>query len=416
MQATPDSSTDERRGAFAVLRNRDFRLYWAGACVSFIGSWVQIIAMGLLVYHKTGSKQDLGWVALAGGLPTTALMLFGGVIADRANRRALVLTTQSLFALNAFALAWLTWTDAIRLWHILALAFANGLIFAVDGPARQAMIQDLAGPQDLAAAVALQSAAFNTARVVGPVVGSLLYSRFGAHLCFLTNGLSFAAVLTAILLIRTDLTRRAVTDASVWAGFLEGMRHLRANRMMRAVVGMTGMCSMFAFAFYSTLMPAFALDSLGIAEGDRRYGFLFSAIGAGALVGAYLVGRFANAGRRGLLMAAGANLFAVTLLGLAAARSMPVALALFFFVGMAAIAQLATANTLTQSLAPDELRGRAVSVHMFAMAGLQPLGGFLAGMIAQRYGVTGALVFGAAVFWAASAAILIARPGVARLE
>src|SRR5579872_2703994 len=134
-----------RRTAFGLLQNRDFRLFWIGACLSFIGSWVQIVAMGLMVYRLTGSKAWLGIIGLAGGLPTTVLMLFGGVVADRANKRTVVLLTQSLFALTAFALAILEWTGTIRVGHIIALSLVNGLVFAADGPARQAMIYDLVG-------------------------------------------------------------------------------------------------------------------------------------------------------------------------------------------------------------------------------------------------------------------------------
>lgn len=403
------------RSAFAILKNRDFRLFWIGACVSFIGSWVQMVAMGLLVYHLTHSKVWLGTIALAGGLPTTALMLFGGVVADRVNKRTLVLCTQSLFALNACTLAVLVWTNTIQIWHLVALAAVNGLLFAADGPARQSMIYDLAGKEDLAAGVALQSAAFNVARVIGPVVGSLIYTSLGAGWCFMLNGISFIAIIFAILAVRTDLSMRGDAQGSVWFGLLEGLRHLWSNESMKSVVGLTAMTSVFAFSVYGTLMPALADEMLGIGENDRRYGLLFSAIGIGSVTGAFLVGKFAAAGRRGGLMIAGANLFAVALLALSRTTQVASALALFALIGLAAIAQLATANTLTQSLAPEALRGRAVSAHMFAMGGLQPLGAFIAGWAAQRWGVPRAIFFGAGVFWVYIWALMLRRPEVARL-
>src|SRR5687768_10951765 len=194
-----------RRPTFGPLRHRAFRLFWGGAVLSFVGSWIQIVTMGWLVYDMTGSKQALGLIALAGGLPTTALMLFGGVIADRANRRALVFVTQTAFASTAFILSYLAATGEIRIWHIILLAGFNGLVFAIDGPARQSMIYDLVGQHELASGIALQSAAFNLARVVGPVLGSVLYAGLGPQWCFFANGISFAAVITAMLLIRTDL-------------------------------------------------------------------------------------------------------------------------------------------------------------------------------------------------------------------
>lgn len=412
--STNETGTSPRRSAFGALRHRDFRLLWLGSCVSLVGSWVQIVTMGWLVYQMTGSKQALGVIGLMGGLPTTALMLFGGVLADRANKRALVLCTQSLFALTAFTLAVLTWTDLIRIWHIVALSFVNGVVFAVDGPARQAMVYDIVGEDDLAAGVALQSAAFNVARIIGPLVGSLIYAALGPGWCFFTNGVSFAAILGAILFIRTDLTRRGDAQGSVWVGFVEGLRYLRSNPLMRSVVSLTAMTSLFAFSAYGTLMPALARDRLRITE--DRYGLLFSAIGVGALIGAFLVGRHAAEGRRGLLMIVGAHLFALALLGLAWATHLYVAMGLLLVIGMAAISELATANTLTQSLAPEGMRGRAVSTHMFAMAGLQPFGAFLAGSLAQRWGVPGALTVGGAVLLAFALGLAVLRPQIVRLK
>ncbi len=403
------------RSPFAVLANRDFRLFWVGACISFIGSWVQIVAMGLLIYHLTHSKAWLGAIALAGGLPTTALMLFGGVIADRVNKRTLVLWTQTLFALNAGALALLVWTGTIQIWHIVVLAAVNGLVFAADGPARQAMIFDLVGRDDLAAGVALQSAAFNVARVIGPAIAGLVYAGLGAGWCFFLNGVSFVAIIFAILMISTDLTQRGNAQGSVWLSFLEGLSYLRSNQSMKAVVALTAVTSIFAFSVYSTLMPALADEMLGIGESDKRYGLLFSAIGIGSVAGAYLVGRFAAAGRRGALMMGGANLFALTMFLLSRASHLTPALLLFMLIGLAAISQLATANSLTQSLAPEALRGRAVSAHMFAVGGVQPIGAALAGWFAQRWGVPAALAWGAVIFWLFIAGLLIKRPEVGRL-
>lgn len=411
-----ERTATRRGGTLHLLHNADFRLFWLGACTSFIGSWVQIIAMGLLVYQMTGSKEQLGVIAFVGGIPTTALMLFGGVIADRSNKRALVLATQTLFALNAFALAALTWTNRLEIWHIIVLAFVNGLVFAVDGPARQSMITDLVAREDLSAGIALQSASFNLARVIGPIVGSLLYARLGVGWCFFLNGVSFAAVILALLLIRTDLTRRGDSQASVWKGFLEGVQYLRSNRTMRGVVSLTAMTSVFVFSAYSTLMPALAKDLLSIEEKDPRYGWLFSAIGIGSLLGVVMVGQFAARERRGLLMTVGALVFAGTLLLLVRTTLLWAAIPLFLIVGLAAIAQLATANTLTQSLAPENLRGRAVSIHMFAMAGLQPFGALLAGKVAQHSSVTVALTFGASVLLVYTLGQLLLRPAVARLK
>jgi predicted MFS family arabinose efflux permease len=416
MATLVDTDRTEARSssAFTALRNPDFRLFWIGACLSFIGSWVQIVAMGWLVYRITGSKEALGIIGLAGGIPTTVLMLFGGVIADRANKRALVMTTQTIFGLTAFALAALTWTGRIALWHIAVLSFINGVVFAADGPARQAMIVSIVGREDLAGGVALQSAAFNLARVIGPAIGGLLYAAVGPAWCFFINGVSFGAIIIAVALVRTNLSVRAEPQNSVWIGLMEGLRYLRSNRLMKSVVSLTAITSVFAFSAYSTLMPAIGKDTLHLSE--DRYGWLFSAVGLGSLVGVYLVGQHAAAGRRGRLMFTGALVFAVALFGLTLTRNFAAALALLFVVGLAAISQLTTANTLTQSLAPDRLQGRAVSVHMFAMAGLQPIGAYLAGSVAQRWGVGATLRIDAAILALYALLLLATRPEVARLE
>lgn len=407
-------ATFPTRNPFGPLRYRDYRLYWVGTCISFIGSWVQIVAMGWLVYDMTRSTEALGLIGLVGGLPTTALMLFGGVIADRVNKRRLVLVTQTLFAISAFTLAILTGLHLLQIWHIVILAFVNGLVFAIDGPARQALVYHLVGEAELASGVAIQTTAFNLARVIGPAIGGKIYGSFGAEWCFFLNGISFAAVLVSVLLIRTDITQRSDSQGTVWGDFVEGLQYLRSNRMMRNIVGLTAMTSIFAFAFYNTLMPAYARDVLHLSE--NHYGLLFSSIGMGALIGALLVGRFAAVNRRGLLMFVGANLFAAGVFGLAWATHLWMALLLFLLIGMAAIAQLATANTLTQSLAPEALRGRAVAMHMFALGGLQPFGAFLAGGIAQQLGIQHTLLMGAAVFGIYVWALFALHPAIARLE
>jgi MFS family permease len=237
----------------------------------------------------------------------------------------------------------------------------------------------------------------------------------GPGWCFFINGVSFAAILLAILSIRTDISHRGEANGTVWGGLIEGLGLLRRDRRLRGVVALTAVTSLFAFSFFSTLMPAYAKDLLGIAEHDRRYGLLFSAIGVGSLCGVYFVGRFALAEKRGLLLMAGALVYAGALLVAAHVVYFALAVALCILAGMAAISQLATANALTQSLAPEGLRGRAVSMHMFAMAGLQPFGAMLAGTLAQSLGVSAALSLGAGIFLAFTLTVWFLRPEVSRL-
>ena len=410
-----DRAPSAGRSAFAVLSNRDFRVFWIGACVSFVGSWVQMVAMGWYVYQLTASKWWLGVIGLAGGLPATLLMLFGGAVADRLNRRHLLFVTQSLFALSAFTLFALIFAERIALWHLVAASVLNGVLFSVDGPARQAMVRELVGERDLATGVALQSAAFNIARVIGPLIGGLIYASLGPAWCFFTNGASFAAILIALALVKPAVQVR-LDGETFWASFRQGIAQLRTNAHMRAVVALTAATSLCAFSVYGTLMPALARDRLGMHDRDTGYGLLFAAVGLGSLAAVWLVDRFANEGRRGRLMVYGAGAFGLALIVLSTVQSLPAAMGALAMVGMASVSQLATANTLTQTLAPEALRGRAVATHMFALGGLQPLGAFLAGIVAQRWGVSVALAGGGTCLVMISVLVVLLRPELARLE
>lgn len=410
-----DQAPRAARTTFAVLGYRDFRIFWIGACVSFVGSWVQMVAMGWYVYQLTGSKWWLGVIGLAGGLPATLLMLFGGAVADRFNRRQLLFLTQSLFAVSAFTLFALIVTERIALWHLVAASVLNGILFSVDGPARQAMVRELVGERDLATGVALQSAAFNIARVIGPLVGGVIYASLGPAWCFFTNGASFAAILIALALVRPTAQARS-EDETFWASFRQGIAQVRTNARMRAVVALTAATSLCAFSVYGTLMPALAKDRLGMHDRDTGYGLLFAAVGLGSLVAVWLVDRFANEGRRGRLMVYGAGAFGLALIVLSAVQSVAAAMAALALVGLASVSQLATANTLTQTLAPEALRGRAIATHMFALGGLQPLGAFLAGVVAQRWGVAVALAGGGTCLLVICVLVVLLRPDLARLE
>lgn len=400
----------------SVLKNPEFRLFWAGACLSFIGSWVQTVAVGLVVYQMTGSKQALGIIGLVGGLPTSLLMLFGGALADRLDRRRLVLLSQSLFALCAFGLAALSYSGRLAVWHLGAAAAVNGALFALDGPARQAMVADIVGDADLPAGVALQSVAFNVARIIGPVIGSAMYVWTGAGSCFLLNGISFLAIVWAVARLSPRPHHPDTRPASLFSGVADTLRLIRTDPQIRAVVTLTAAASLFIFSVYNTLMPAFAAEQLGVGEKDPRYGYLLSAIGAGSLAGAWSVGRCASMGIRGKAMLAGAMAFGTAACGLAFCRSFTLSIPVFVLLGFGGILQLATANTLTQTLSPEGQRGRAVSAHMFAMTGLQPAGALAAGWLGQMLGTAAALTAGSVGLFVVLLWVYALRPQVRELE
>jgi MFS family permease len=277
------------------------------------------------------------------------------------------------------------------------------------------MVRELVGERDLATGVALQSAAFNIARVIGPLVGGVIYASLGPAWCFFTNGASFAAILIALALVRPAAQARS-EDETFWASFRQGIAQVRTNARMRAVVALTAATSLCAFSVYGTLMPALAKDRLGMHDRDTGYGLLFAAVGLGSLVAVWLVDRFANEGRRGRLMVYGAGAFGLSLIVLSTVQSVAAAMVALAMVGLASVSQLATANTLTQTLAPEALRGRAVATHMFALGGLQPLGAFLAGIVAQSWGVPVALAGGGACLLMICVLVVLLRPDLARLE
>lgn len=404
--------TDNILRTFGALRHRDYRLFWAATCVSFVGTWIQNVALGLYVYSLTGSKQALGVVGLAAGLPVSVLLLYGGAVADRFDKRRILFTTQSLYALSAFALGLLVLGGKATVLHVVAISLFNGLLFSLDGPARQSLVYDLVGAEDLATGVALQSASFNVARVLGPAIGGVLYAVVGPAACFFVNAVSFGAVLLALTRIKINRTSSPRVDNR--SGIRPSFEYLKNALPARVILSLTAVSSIFGVANYQTLMPALARDHYGITQDDARYGFLFSAIGLGSLCGAYLVGRNASSGRRGRTVRNGAFMLAATFLALSQTSLYPAALVVFFFVGMSAISQLATSNSLVQTMAPEGLRARAVSLHMLAMAGLQPVGAILAGTIAERFGAQTSLGVGGAVILCWAMYLAFRHPAVFR--
>jgi len=355
---------------------------------------MQTVAQGWVVYEITNSKLLLGLLGFVGSLPTTLFSLFGGVVADRMEKRRLVITTQALFAVNAFVLAVLILTGRVEFWHIALIAALNGLVTAVDAPARQAMVMDLVGAQFVTVGVAMNSAAFNTARILGPAIAGKLIEMVNAGWCFMLNAVSYLGIIIALLRIPATPSRGPVDRLSMWSELKEGLIYVYRDGLLRSLVLLDCVLSIFAMS-YTTLMPVFARDVLQV--GKQGLGNLFSATGFGALMGALTLARVAGSVPRGKVVITAATGLCMGLTLFALSRSYLLSLACLVLVGGSAVSTLGSINALLQSLSPEHLRGRTMSLHVFALMGLAPFGNLLMGWIASQWTATSALVTGAVV-------------------
>ncbi len=377
-----------------LWHNSIYRTYWAGAFVSFLGSWMQTVAQGWVVYEITNSKFLLGLLGFVGALPTTLFSLFGGVVADRIEKRRLVLTTQALFAVNAFVLAVLVLSGKVAFWHIALVAMLNGFINALDAPARQAMVMDLVGPKFVTVGVAMNSAAFNTARILGPAIAGKLIEVVNAGWCFLINAVSYVGIIVALLRIPASPMHSSADRLSVWSELKEGLVFVYRDGLLRSLVLLDCALSIFAMS-YTTLMPVFARDVLQV--GKQGLGNLFSATGCGALMGALILARVAGTVPRGKVLITAATSLCTGLLLFALSRSYLLSLMCLVMVGGSAVSTLGSINALLQSLSPEHLRGRTMSLHVFALMGLAPFGNLLMGWLASHWTATVAIASGAVV-------------------
>jgi MFS family permease len=401
------------RRTFAALRYRNYRLWYFGQMLSLMGSWMQTTAQGYLVFQLTQSPAFLGYVGFAAGAPTWLFMLYGGVIADRVPRRTLLIYTQTAMMSLAFVLSALSFTGLVRPWHIVILASLMGVAMAFDVPARQAFVLELVARKDLANAIALNSTMFNSATVVGPAVAGVVYALFGPAWCFLVNGISFMAIIIALSLMRIDREPKDTRRISAFAELKEGVRYALHEPMIRTVIMVVGATSLFGFSF-ATLIPAWAVKVLG---GDATTnGYLQSARGLGALLSALLIATLSHYEIKGKLLTVGTLVFPVLLFGFSLVRWFPLSLVMMLGVGAALIQIMNLANALVQTLVPDRLRGRVMSVYGLTFFGLMPLGALWIGTAAQHLGEPTAVMVGAAASMAVATLVFLRVPGVRRLR
>jgi MFS family permease len=374
------------------LRYRNYRLFFGGQLISLMGTWMQMVAQSWLVYRLTGSSFLLGSVGFASQIPVFLLAFIGGTVADRYNRHSLVIATQSSAMFLAFCLSILTLTDMIQVWHIFVLSVLLGIVNAFDMPARQAFVVQLVGRDDLINAIALNSCAFNSARVLGPAIAGLLIAGIGEGWCFFTNGVSYVAVLVGLLLMKLQHTQEASQSNSALSNVLEGFRYVRRTKPVRALLFLIAIVSVGGMP-YSVLMPIFADEILN--GGARGLGILMGATGLGALAGSLFLAARSGIQGLGKVIARASTGFGFSLLLFAVSRSFWLSVVFLLPAGFSLMVLMASANTLIQTIVPDQLRGRVMALHVTMFIGMFPFGSFLAGAIAERLGAPVAVAIGA---------------------
>jgi MFS family permease len=398
---------------FRALTHRNFRLFWFGQLVSLIGTWMQSVAQGWLMHRLTGSAFMLGLLGFAQFLPVMLLTLWAGVVADRMDKRRLILITQVLMLGQTIALATVVSLGVVQPWMVIGLAFVFGTVNAFDLPARQSFLIDMVGKEDLPNAIALNSAAFNAARVLGPAVAGVVMAGAGEGACFWVNALTYLSVIAVLL--RMDLAPHVAerdSGKSTLATLREGVDYALGNHQLRNLLLLLGVTAGLGFQ-YMVLLPVYARDILHANE--QAYGLMVAAFGLGSLLSAVVMTRPQNRWglRRNLLIGlAGAG---VGMGVFAWSRALPLTLAMGFLAGFGLILYVASTNTLLQLTTEDRFRGRIMSLYTFMFIGTAPIGALMSGGIAQRWGapvatsVSAMVLLGGAVWVSYRLRILAAR-------
>jgi MFS family permease len=386
---------------FRVLQaHRNFRLFWIGQTVSLIGTWMQQVGQGWLALQLSNSAFIVGLVSAAGSLPILLFSLYAGVIVDRQDKLRLVKVAQVLLSVEAALLWWLVWSGRITIPLLVGLAAINGLISAVEIPARQSMIVDFVGREDVVDAIALNSGGFNLARIIGPSIAAAVIASAGLAWCFGINALSYIAVIGCLAAIHLPKFVPAEKIVAAREGFMEGMAYIRSRREVTGVMGLMAIYSIFGLQ-YLAMMPVIARNVLHTGAGG--YGFLVTLVGVGALSGALVLAAFSARVRRGRLFVISAFSFAALLFVFSLVRNISVAGVLLVFIGLTMMINGALANGMLQAIVPDELRGRVMAAYVFVYVGFTPIGSLIAGAVAHALNVQWAVGGGAAIMLVYSA-------------
>ena len=378
-----------------ALASRNYRLYFFGQAVSLLGTWMQQIAMRWLVYRLTKSELLLGVIGFASDIPIFFLVPLAGVIADKFKRQHILAVAQGLAAVQAFILAILVITDQAAVWHILLLGAVLGVVNAFEIPTRQAfLVEVIENKEDLGNAIALNSFIFNGALLVGPLIAGVLITFFGEELCFILNGVSYLAVIAALFFMNIPAGETGSGNLRIGRGIREGAIYAFQSVPIRSILLLVALVS-FMGVSYMLLMPIFAEEILH--GGPREFGYLMSATGVGALAGAvFLASRRDIRGLGKVIIIAGV-VYGIGLFALSLSGDLLLSLFIAAVIGFSLMAQMASGNTILQTIVDDEKRGRVISLFVMARRGIESFGSLLAGVFADRFGTPDTLMVGGIV-------------------
>ncbi len=367
-----------------ALRHRNFRLFYSGQSISLIGTWMQRVTQGWLVYQLTHSAFLLGVVGFAGQIPTLLLAPVAGVIADRWDKHRLLLLTQILAMIQAVIFTVLVWTDTIQIWHVILLSTLLGIINAFDMPIRQSfMIEMIDDKKDLSNAIALNSSMVNGGRMIGPAIAGLFIAAFGMGVCFLINALSYIAVIASLLMMKISKAAKRKEHKQIWHELKTGFSYAAHFAPIRNILLLLALVSMMGMP-YATLLPAFAQDVL--QSGPSTLGFLMGATGMGALGGAVFLASRKSVRGLGKVVPISSALFGCALVIFSFSSVFWLSLILMLIIGFGQMLEMAVSNTLVQTLVDDDKRGRIMSLYSMALMGMTPVGSLIAGSLASRIG------------------------------
>jgi MFS family permease len=379
---------------FSAFRHRNYRLFFSGQLISVIGTWMQQVALGWLVYTLSNSAFTLGAVRFVSAIPVTLFTLVGGAMADRFEKRRIVVLTESTAMVLAFVLAGLVYFKVIQIWQIALVGFLDGMTDAFDIPTRQSFVIEMVGKDDLMNAIALNSSLFNGARVFGPALAGVLIGIIGLTGCFFVNGLSYLAIVAAYFAMRLPAAVQRAERKPMWHETVDALRYVGSHRSLRAIISLITVVSLFGWP-YSVLLPVFARDVLHVQASG--YGYLMAANGVGALVGALTLASLGGSVARRILFYGGLFGFCIMLAVFALSHVYWLSAAALAGSGFFMIIFFATANTAVQTHVPDELRGRVMGIYALAFLGLTPFGSLLAGAIAKVSSASFAVSLGAVI-------------------
>ena len=396
VQVAPKTSTARRSGMFRALSNPNYRLFWTGAFLSNVGTWMQAVAQGWLVLQLTNSPFWLGLDAFMATAPGFVLTLLGGVFADLIDRRRLLLYTQVVAGIAALGLAALVATNVVNRGMVLGFSFVTGCCMSLASPSYLAMTYDLVGREDLANAIAMNSTQFQLSRVVGPALAGVAFRVFGLAGCFFANGLSFIAVVAALWMVRTqprtNVPAHSMRDRrALWRDLIEGFSYVRNRPRVSSLLLLAAVNSLFGAPYFS-MVPIYARDIFRL--GETGLALLMGVAGIGALSGALLVAYLGDFRRKGWFVLGGAITFGLSITGFALSTRLKLSLLFLLGVGFSLVVSVSLTNTLLQKLVTDQMRGRVMSMFILSFMGTLPIGNIVAGTASNHFGPPRTLAVG----------------------